>query len=265
MLKLGITTDIHHSRSNTGTRMSLDAMRLLRGAIARFNDAQVDLVVDLGDMIQQIDSTQDLQLAHELYVAFERLGVDHEHVPGNHDVVTINIAAWESVFGPRSFTSRSFDLSGYHLVFFCAIRYTGPYTFTPQELAWLQADLASTALPTIIFTHVPLNAGSLSGNGYFPTGGNGEWTNAAEALQIVKNSTAVLVLQGHTHWNAHHVENDVHFVTIPSMTECRRTPSTAPGTYAIVEINEDDITIDIRGLDRMQYKLRRREGASVWL
>lgn len=264
LLKLGITTDVHHSTSNSGTRKSLDAMRLLRSAIARFNDKAVDLVVDLGDLIQEVDEATDAVLFQQLFDEFETLGMAHQHTPGNHDIRNIGIEGMEAVFGAGSFTSRSIDLNGFHLVFFCPIRSTAPFTLTTDELTWLENDLAGTELPTIIFTHVPINAGSLDGNSYFAEGGGGEWTNASDAAALIEVSTTILVLQGHTHWNAYHVEDDIHYITFPSMAESRRTPPNASGASALVEITDQHISVKVNGRDSIQYKLRRRVGSEVW-
>lgn len=263
-LRIALVADVHHSRANVGFKASLSGRDLLRDFVARCNDRQPDLVISAGDLIEEIDAATDRALAREVREIFAKLDAPLLCVPGNHDVRHIGIEEWEAIFGRGSFTSRSVDRNGFHIVLFCPIAPTGPYTFSAAELEWLRADLAATMLPTIIITHVPIHASSLSGNGYFAAGGNGEWINGDAARAIIRNSATICVLQGHTHWNAWHVEDDIHYVTIPSLTETRRTMPNPSGSTAMIEIGADHIAIEINGRDSMAYRLRRRTGTSTW-
>jgi len=68
-----------------------------------------------------------------------------------------------------TFASHSWDLQGYQLVFWnSAVEVVdGGFHLAPDDLAWLEPDLAATALPTLIFSHLPLDNGSMIGNFYF--------------------------------------------------------------------------------------------------
>ena len=43
----------------------------------------------------------------------------------------------------------------------------GGFHLAPEDLRWLEADFAATDLPTIIFSHLPLDNWSMIGNFYF--------------------------------------------------------------------------------------------------
>ena len=69
-----------------------------------------------------------------------------------------------------TFASHSRDVQGYHLVFWNSAVQPGTeggFHLVPEDLRWLEANLAATALPTIIFSHLPLDNGSMIGNFYF--------------------------------------------------------------------------------------------------
>lgn len=266
-IRIGVTTDVHHSAADVGTKVCTKAIEYLTAAVAIFNAKATDIVVDCGDAIEDVDLSSDQAFAADLKAVFDGLECDHEHVVGNHDVANMSIEQWEAIFGGGSFTSHSRDLLGFHLVFWSpdVDMATRPYTYSAGELEWLEDDLGSTSLPAIVFTHVPIHASSLKGNGYFEDGdGNGEFVNGDDARAILAASTAVLVVNGHTHWNSWHVEDDIYYVTIPSLTEQRRTMPFASASFAIIDVDDDHIAIKVRGRDSVAYKLRRRQGEATW-
>lgn len=266
-IKIAVVADIHHSREDVGTKLCTQAMGLMDEVVAWSNAIKPDIFVDLGDIIQEVSHEVDLQLAAEAKAKFDMLDVRHEHICGNHDIRNLSIGEWEALFGPRSFRSRSLDVNGFHLVFFSPWYVNGgfgPFPFDEDELAWLDGDLNRTDLPSIIFTHVPIAAGSLMGNGYFEGSLNGEAQDSEYLRRVIREHPTLLVVQGHTHWNALHVEHDVAYVTVPSLTEQRRTMPHPSAAATLIEVFEDRISIVVNGRDHATYDLRRRAGASVW-
>ena len=69
-----------------------------------------------------------------------------------------------------SMSSESIDVNGYHLVFWQADTHIDRgygFQLKIEDLEWLTADLAATSLPSIVFSHVPLDGSDMTGNYYF--------------------------------------------------------------------------------------------------
>ncbi|MEL0020715.1 MAG: hypothetical protein VW709_12645, partial [Rickettsiales bacterium] len=116
-----------------------------------------DLVIDLGDRISDRNPEADRQLTADVAGAFQRVGVPRRHLLGNHDLEFMTAAEGEALLGV-SLASESMDIKGYHLVFWQAdaqIDAREGFRLPKADLDWLAADLAATALPAIVFTHVP--------------------------------------------------------------------------------------------------------------
>lgn len=267
-MKIGLITDVHyHPTEIRGTKMGPYGLAAVRQWQTWCDASDVDLRVDLGDKIHETSETPDLALASIMAAVYEGKA---EHIMGNHDVYTLSTAQWEAAFN-QSFSSRSFDQGGYHLVFFCPDllrdRFNAYYTFSEAELEWMENDLASTELPTIIFTHVPFNREiydrTLFNND--PRRPNPlHWSNALAMLEIVRESQTFLVCAGHTHWQDLHVEDDIIYLMLQSATDNMVTHPFPSMAMAVVDIQDTKVGIKVRGRDSVQYKLRRRYRDRIW-
>ncbi len=161
---------------------------------------------------------------------------------GNHDLVNLTMADNEDLLG-QSFTSDSMDLEGWHLVFWqadVAMSATHQPRLTDQDLDWLAADLAATDLPTVIFTHVPLDGASMTGNFYFES--NPEfagYSNVRRAQQIISDSQQVaLCVAGHVHWNNLSRIDGVPYLSLQSLTESFTTQGQPAASWATITLDE---------------------------
>ena len=108
-LSLGLVADIHHG-AHVGTKVGPAALPLL-GA---FNDwagnLPLDLVVELGDRINNLDQDADQQLTLDVAAAFRKLTVPRAHLLGNHDNHDLSrsaAACSRTVFGSSRMTLRN--------------------------------------------------------------------------------------------------------------------------------------------------------------
>src|SRR5262249_18755132 len=146
----------------------------------------------------------------------------------------------------RSLVSSSIDLNGYHLVFWNAddkLDSVKGFSLAEGDLDWLCDDLAGTDLPSIIFTHVPLDNGSMKGNFYFekayPNHGNYPEAQGEAIRDVIERSgKVILCLNGHAHWNAYHSIDGTHYITIPSLVESFTTWPHPNEAYAQLRIGE---------------------------
>ena len=265
-LRLLLVSDTHHNPVDAPPKLCSQGLPLLERVIAESRSAPYDLLIDLGDRIDERNPADDVALARDVAKAFARAGCERVHLMGNHDSYFLDTGRWSDILGVPV-GSRLLDLKGYRLVFFCPNvnneRGRFDYNLAETELAWLRHAL-QTELRTVVFSHVPLLAGPLFGNFYFEgKRGRAEFLNAGLARELLAGSNAVLAIAGHVHWNTWHSVDGVHYVTIHSLTESFTTHPSPTGAHAILEIG-DDIGIDVRGLDPMQLRLPIRSAGQKW-
>lgn len=118
-LRLALVTDIHHG-ANYGSKLGESALPLL-GAFARWCRAETpDMVVDLGDRINNHSPGEDARLTAEIAAAFHGVGQPVTHLLGNHDCHGLTVEQSESALG-RPLRSHSIDRGGFHLVFWLSL------------------------------------------------------------------------------------------------------------------------------------------------
>ena len=269
-LTLAIITDIHHG-PDRGTKLGTTALPLL----ARFRDFVADLrpacTVEMGDRISDVDEATDRRLVAEVAASLSKFPGPIQHILGNHDVAKLSVQDNEELM-QHSFASSSVDINGFHLVFWNANdkldRIKG-FSLAPGDLDWLRADLAATELPSLIFSHVPLDNGSMKGNFYFEKawvhhGAYPETEGEAIRDVIERSGKVILCLNGHAHWNAYHGIDGTHYVTIPSLTESFTTWPHPNEAFASLRIGET-IEIEVFGRTPLLYRLPIKAKADHWV
>ncbi len=256
-LKIALIADIHHG-VDIGTKRGSAALTLMQPFVDWVNAIGPDLVVELGDRINDVDKDTDLRWTRDVAHAFSAVQRPCIHILGNHDAAELSREESEDVM-QTTFASHSRDVNGYHLVFWNSdVRMgAGGFHLEPADLAWLEADLAATSLPTVIFSHLPLDNGSMIGNFYFekavPKGAH--YAEGAAARDIIERSGKVVAcLAGHTHWNARNTIDGVHYITIHSLTESFTTHPDPTGAYGVLAL-DDFLTVEVFGRDPALHRL----------
>jgi 3',5'-cyclic-AMP phosphodiesterase len=149
------------------------------------------------------------------------------YVPGEHDILNDNGAAYRARFGKGSAGSGyySFDQKGVHfvgLVNVDGVSEGGLGVMGEEQIAWLARDLAplSAETPVVVFAHVPLWM-------VYPKWGWGT-DDGARALALLRRFGCVTVLNGHIHQVVQKVEGNITFHTARSTAFPQPAPGTAP-------------------------------------
>lgn len=207
-LRFGICTDVHKDLMH-------DADERLQAFIHRASDQAFDFIIQLGDFCRPYDYNRGFM---DIWNSFrgEKL-----HVLGNHDMDggftrTQVVKYWQA----RG-TYYSLDINGFHLVILdgndqddSADRPAGYARFFGQEqLEWLEADLAQTELPTLVFSHQGIDNG-LGGI----TNGTKTRLIFERANQQAGFQKVVAVFSGHHHQDYHNNYNGIHYIQINSMS-----------------------------------------------
>jgi Icc protein len=265
-LRLAIVTDIHHGTPKL-TKRGDRALDLLDQFLAFCADYGPDLILDLGDRINDQDRETDRRLLGEVAAKFQGLNTPHAHLDGNHDSDFLLPEDNVEAFGTGGHASR--DVNGYHLVFWNAstkIPRPEPFRATEADLEWLATDLAATELPSIVFSHVPFSGASMVGNYWFQNNPeHATYPNAAEIREIVEASgQVILCAAGHVHWNTLHTVAGIPHITIQSLTESFTTGGEPAAAWATLEIGDGAIQWQTFGLDPIRATLRQRLPEERW-
>ncbi|MDR7418922.1 MAG: HAD-IIA family hydrolase [Armatimonadota bacterium] len=267
-LRLAVIADIHHgafSEAKDGPA----ALPLLDEAVAEINTLRPALVVDLGDRINESSPGEDAVRFREVAERFRRLQMPWVYLPGNHDLVHLSLADCEALLGVR-LRPHSLDLSGWHLVFWqidCR-QQPGGRTASQADLDWLEADLRSTDLPSVVFSHVPVDDASMVGNYYFAHGvpGGPFYRNSADVRAVLERTDrAVLVVSGHVHWNSVSTIDGIRYVTVQSLTETFTTHPHPAGAWAVLHLVDHGMRLDVHGRDAATFVLPFKHRGHHWL
>ena len=256
-LRLALVTDIHHGPS-TKTKRGDEALPLLHKFVDFANNWGADLVIDLGDRITDKDKTADRILTADVASAFQRVRVPRRHLAGNHDLEFMTLQDGEELLG-TSLTSESADMNGFHLVFWQAgVKYDRQdgLSLNAGDIQWLADDLASTRLPAIVFSHVPLDGASMTGNFYFEANQHcAQYSETVEIRRILREAgNVVLCVAGHVHWNKANFVDGIPYLSLQSLTESFTTAPATAGAWSTIEIGKD-IHWQCHGADPMDVRV----------
>lgn len=221
-LQFGLITDLHYAdKPSRGTRQYRQTPIKLAEAIDAFNKQKVTFVAELGDLV---DSAPDVETELGYLKTIQSqlsAGVKQRHyVLGNHCVERLTKAEFLGEVGQKE-SYFSFDQGGCHFIILDAcFRPDGvPYGrlnsdwreayIPPEELTWLESDLAATDRPVIVFAHHRLDIDTH----YAPR-------NVADVRRVLESSGKVqVVFQGHSHANDYRDVNGIHYCTLVAMIE----------------------------------------------
>ncbi|WP_337177431.1 metallophosphoesterase family protein [Paludisphaera sp.] len=238
-VRFGMVTDLHYAdKEPAGTRHYRETPAKLAEAVARFRDADLAFVVELGDLIDAADSVEtEARWLETIDAEFTRASRERHYVLGNHCVDTLTKDEFLGAVGQgRSY--YSFDRGGLHFVVLDAcFREDGrPYgrknahwtdaNIPAEEVEWLRADLAAGEEKTIVFAHQRLDVeGSYAVN------------NAEEIRRVLEGSGRVAaVFQGHSHRNDYREVGGIHYATLVGMIEGSGAENNG---YAVVSARPD--------------------------
>jgi alkaline phosphatase len=233
--RFGVITDIHHTnKPDTTSRKYSAALEKTSFFVKTMNRKKVDFIIELGDFLDMLvddkDPVQNLFEIEDIYTSFK--GPQY-HVLGNHEFDNVKredlLNYLDNTGIPAGETYYSFDHNGIHCIVLDA-DYTNEEPHLPfdlqdpanpfwnwkdawvpqEELDWLKADLATSDLPTVVFTHQVVHRGKLDG-----VTENHTIKNADAVRSILEADGQVLaVFSGHDHRGEVAVRNGIHYFVL---------------------------------------------------
>jgi 3',5'-cyclic-AMP phosphodiesterase len=266
-LVLGIVTDLHfgpearfHGKLRKMTHQAAD---LTRDFVRQMNDEiRPDLVVNLGDDIEDESREADLARYGECQSILRGLGAPLINVAGNHDMIHLNredLSRFWQRTGPLYY---AVDHGGWHFVVLHTIEKQNVEIRVPEpQLAWLRSDLAGGDAPTVVLMHHSASEQSLDDSRWWP--GRAHLALVKERLELRRifdeSGRVRVVINGHLHWNHLDVISGIPYVTIQSLIENLDddAPGRAAASHAVVHLMDRRTIVRVRGNDPARYQVER--------
>ena len=267
-MRFALITDVHFGPpayfAGKLRKLSHQAGALTRAFVSDCNERdRPDLVVNLGDVIE--DSNRDHDLAQ--YGEFVRILGDLDaplvHVAGNHDTIYLSEQDLRGLWQhsePLFYTRR---VAGIDFVVLHTLETKDvAVRLPPEQLTWLEQVLERVSWPCIVLMHHPASELVLTGNRWFENAPHicrvAERRRLREILKA--SGKVVAVFNGHVHWNHFDVIDGIPYMTLQSLTE--NLDDDAPGrparATALCDLNEHRLVIEVRGEEPARYQLELR-------
>ncbi|MCA9019039.1 MAG: metallophosphoesterase [Planctomycetaceae bacterium] len=240
-VRVGLVTDLHYAdKPPAGSRHYRETLAKLKEATSQFQSDRPDFVVFQGDLIDSGKSLeQEKKHLQTVVEAISAIPFPKYYVLGNHCVDQLKKEEFLQGVGQKE-SFYSYDQNGSHFVVLdsCFKSDGTPYgrknfkwtdaNIPAEELAWLQADLEKTSLPTIVFVHQPLDLKDTDAHAV---------KNSSAVRQVLEQSGKVTaVFQGHSHHNKYSEIKGIHYCTMVAMVE---GSGLANNGYSILDVYED--------------------------
>jgi 3',5'-cyclic AMP phosphodiesterase CpdA len=264
-LTLGIVTDLHFG-PEARWQGKLRKLTHMAGALANDfvrsmnDDVAPDLVVNLGDDIEDESREVDLARYGECQAILRRARAPLLNVAGNHDLIHLNREDLNRFWGRSGPLYYSTDARGWHLVVLHTIERQDVEIRVPApQLEWLRSDLkAAHGMPTIVLMHHSASEQSLD---------DSRWWPGREHLALVKERAELrgifeesgnvrVVFNGHLHWNHLDVIAGIPYVTVQSLIENldEDGPGRVAAAHAVARFSEKRMLLRVRGNDPARYQ-----------
>jgi predicted phosphodiesterase len=259
-LRIGLVTDIHHG-PDVDERVGSAALTLLRQVTQRMRDEfHPDLIVDLGDRINDTDAAADRRRLADVREVIDGATVPAVYAFGNHDLINVAADEARAILG-KTADYESIDAGGYHLV---VLNTQDPTidliggTLSDAQLDWLERDLAATTRPVLVFTHHPLDEQDPARHWYFRDHPHHAHANNRERARKIFTASGRVkaVFNGHMHLNTVEVIDGIPYLTVMSLVD---RAATAEPSGCFAEIRASDagaIELTVRGRQSVAVSFR---------
>ena len=263
---LALVTDLHfgpEARFEGKLRkLSHHAGALASRFVEEMNDGvRPDMVVNLGDDIEDESRELDLERYRECQAILRRAKAPLVNVAGNHDTINLKQSDLLSIWGggeERLF--YSFDRGGFHFAVLHTVERKGVDVHVPAaQIVWLSEDLARTKLPSVVLMHHSASEQALEDSFWFARHPHLALAkNRADVRRAIEESGKVrAVFNGHLHRNNLDVIGGIPYVTVQSLIE--NLDEDAPGrpaaAHAVVRLEERRMVVRVRGNDPARYQV----------
>ncbi len=256
-LSFGVVADAQYCDCEPhGTRYYRESVHKLEEAILDFNAADLDFVIQLGDLIDR-----DAASFETVLPIYRKSETPVYHVPGNHDFVGVPKRLYLDILdlerGFYDFSCQSWRfivLDGNDLSFYATPKDSEKFAevetlfaqvsdegrlnahkwnggISQKQFDWLKKTLKKAEAQgenVILFSHFPV----------FPPDMHNLW-NDAELLEVFDSSSHITAyFCGHNHAGNYAERNGVHYLNLRGMVETQDT-----NAYAIIDVYDEYLSV----------------------
>lgn len=245
-------------------KLTAHAPKLCQSFVQRMNqEVKPDLVINLGDVIEDESRARDLEHYGQFIDILSELDSPVLHVAGNHDQVNLSDTDLRGLWHHDGPLHYGRDVGGVHFSVLRTIEIADQAIHLPEEqIAWLERDLAQTALRSIVLMHHPASEMRLEGNRWFEK--RPHVCRVAERRDFQRVVSAapnvVAVFNGHVHWNHLDVIAGVPYITLQSLVENLDddAPGRAAAAHAVADLDERRLVVRVAGAEPVRYQVELR-------
>lgn len=264
-LTLGVVTDLHFGPearlAGKLRKMTHLAADLTRDFVRRMNEeVKPDLVVNLGDDIEDESREADLARYEECQSILRAARAPLVNVAGDHDLVHLNRDDLNTSWRRSGPLYYAFDCGGWHFVVLHTVEKKDVAVRLPEpQLVWLSDDLASGDTPTVVLMHHSASNQELGDSRWWPGRAHLALVEDRPRLRRMFEASGRVraVINGHLHWNHLDVIAGIPYVTVQSLIENldEDAPGRAAATHAVVQLTEGRMVVKVRGEDPARYQI----------
>jgi predicted MPP superfamily phosphohydrolase len=222
LARIGLLTDIHYAdRPPAGSRHFRDSLEMVALSVAAFNEAKLDTLVFLGDLIDEAPDVEgEIGYLKKIDAELAKFKVERHFVLGNHCIWRLTKQQFADNSAAKA-KHYSFDRHGHHFVILDACYRKDGVSYGAKNNAWndsdipreqqewLRDDLKKTDKPTIVCVHQRLDVK-----------GDHAVLQAPVVRKILEESGRVrAVLMGHSHKNNYREINGIHYCVLRAVIE----------------------------------------------
>jgi 3',5'-cyclic AMP phosphodiesterase CpdA len=218
-----------------------------------------DLVINLGDVVEDANREQDLAEYRKFVSLLAKLEAKVVHVAGNHDQAYLSDDDLRALWGHTGELHYSLDFGGFRFIVLRTIETRDVAIHLPElQIEFARASLASSTLPAIVLMHHPASDQDLTGNRWFEARPYVCRVAERKALRRVFEESGKVraVFNGHVHWNHLDVIRGIPYVTLQSLIENldEDAPGRAAGAFAVCDLEPRGMTVTIHGEETARYQ-----------
>ena len=263
-LTIGIVTDMHFGPEARWQgrlrKLTHQAAELTRGFVRAMNDeVRPDLIVNLGDDIEDESREADLSRYGECQAILRTARAPLVNVAGNHDLIHMNredLGRFWQRTGPLYY---AFEQGGWRFIVLHTLEKQDVEVRVPEtQIEWLRGELAAARTPVIVLMHHSASEQDVQDSRWWPGRAHLALVKErAELRRVLEESGRVrAVFNGHLHWNHLDVIAGIPYVTLQSLIENldEDAPGRAAAAHTVVQLSERRMTVRVRGNDPARYQ-----------